>query len=99
MLWGRCVDVVADTIHGGLSVKDSAGAGAVPPLPGAQGQVPQAQVQGSQGQGSERLTMDTKWIPAAPMPVGRAGILAQRSCRGSRVGWKVCIFFFPRVWP
>ena len=44
------------------------GAGAVPPLPGAQGQVPQAQVQGSQGQGSERLTMDTKWIPAAPMP-------------------------------
>ena len=44
------------------------GAGAVPPLPGAQGQVPQAQVQGSQGQGSERLTMDTKWIPAAPIP-------------------------------
>ena len=44
------------------------GAGAVPPLPGAQGPVPQAQVQGSQGQGSERLTMDTKWIPAAPMP-------------------------------
>ena len=44
------------------------GAGAVPPLPGAQGQVPQAQLQGSQGQGSERLTMDTKWIPAAPMP-------------------------------
>ena len=44
------------------------GAGAVPPLPGAQEQVPQAQVQGSQGQGSERLTMDTKWIPAAPMP-------------------------------
>ena len=44
------------------------GAGAVPPLPGAQGQVPQAQVQGSQGQGSERLTIDTKWIPAAPMP-------------------------------
>ena len=44
------------------------GAGAVPPLPGAQGPVPQAQVQGSQGQGSERLTMDTKWIPAAPLP-------------------------------
>ena len=44
------------------------GAGAVPPLPGAQGPVPQAQVQGSQGQGSERLTMDTKWVPAAPMP-------------------------------
>ena len=44
------------------------GAGAVPPLPGAQGQAPQAQVQGSQGQGSERLTMETKWIPAAPMP-------------------------------
>ena len=48
------------------------GAGAVPPLPGAQGQVPQAQVQGSQGQGSERLTMDTKWIPAAPMPDWKA---------------------------
>ena len=58
------------------------GAGAVPPLPGAQGQVPQAQVQGSQGQGSERLTMDTKWIPAAPMPDWKAGNTRSKELSG-----------------
>ena len=62
------------------------GAGAVPPLPGAQGPVPQAQVQGSQGQGSERLTMDTKWIPAAPLPDWKSWSTRSKELSGFK-GW------------
>ena len=62
------------------------GAGAVPPLPGAQGPVPQAQVQGSQGQGSERLTMDTKWIPAAPLPAWKSWSTRSKELSGFK-GW------------
>ena len=62
------------------------GAGAVPPLPGAQGLVPQAQVQGSQGQGSERLTMDTKWIPAAPLPDWKSWSTRSKELSGFK-GW------------
>ena len=62
------------------------GAGAVPPMPGAQGPVPQAQVQGSQGQGSERLTMDTKWIPAAPLPDWKSWSTRSKELSGFK-GW------------
>ena len=62
------------------------GAGAVPPLPGAQGPVPQAQVPGSQGQGSERLTMDTKWIPAAPLPDWKSWSTRSKELSGFK-GW------------
>ena len=62
------------------------GAGAVPPLPGAQGPVPQAQVQGSQEQGSERLTMDTKWIPAAPLPDWKSWSTRSKELSGFK-GW------------
>ena len=62
------------------------GAGAVPPLPGARGPVPQAQVQGSQGQGSERLTMDTKWIPAAPLPDWKSWSTRSKELSGFK-GW------------
>ena len=62
------------------------GAGAVPPLPGAQGPVPQAQVPGSQRQGSERLTMDTKWIPAAPLPDWKSWSTRSKELSGFK-GW------------
>ena len=70
------------------------GAGAVPPLPGAQELVPQAQVQRSQGQGSERLTMDTKWIPAAPLPDWKSWSTRSKELSGFK-SWLDKFFFRP----
>eukprot|EP00435_Cladocopium_sp_Y103_P072711 s702_g41.t1 len=60
----------------------SAQASTAPPMPGAQ--VPS----GSSGSGTsaEKLTLDTKWIPAAPYQNGRVGPVELESCQASRDG-------------
>ena len=77
---------VADPTMVDFLSRTAQGAGAVPPLPGAQGPVPQAQVQGSQGQGSDVLP----WIPSDsrqhPCQTGSLGVQGQKSCLVSRVG-------------
>ena len=63
--------------------------GTVPPMPGMQ--VPATgggQSSSSSNGPSERLTMDTKWIPAAPLPEWKTWNSRASSLLVSRDGWR-----------
>ena len=58
----------------------------VPPMPGAQVQASSGQGASSGSAPSEKLTMDTKWIPAAPLPDWKSWSNRARELSGFK-GW------------
>ena len=58
----------------------------VPPMPGAQVPASGGQGASSGGAPSEKLTMDTKWIPAAPLPDWKSWSNRARELSGFK-GW------------